>query len=135
MKLSKRQLNIMIQEELVREGFLDTAENLATTGLGHFAVGDAAALTKALTIDLTRAVNSLARLNEILHPVGINLPLLASASREEVELAARKISQYSQKEKDIIRMSLLHFGEAIKRITVSLISASPGEASKTPVMS
>ena len=73
MKLTRDELRKMISDEILKEGILDTAENIATTTLSHFVIGDAAALTKALTIDTGRAVSALADLNQLLKPVNFDL--------------------------------------------------------------
>ena len=91
--ITQQELRGLIQEEAIKEGMLDSVENLATAGLSHLGVGDAAALLKALTLDSARAVSSMTALDRSLKVADFKLADVASAGKEKVEEAVLKISE------------------------------------------
>ena len=124
-KLNRLELRALINEAVINEDLLDTAENAATTLLGHAGIGDAAALIKALTLDLGRAIDNLYDLNQVLKYANLSITDIGTADAKDVEYAAYEISQLDDKIKKKIREAIIEFAEAIRRMCVSVVTAFP----------
>jgi len=131
MRLSEKELNRLILESIedhvsVNEGIADAIENWAVTGLGHLGVGDVAAGIKAATVDAGRVVKDLSDLSALLTKHGLSgITALGSKSDPTIESTLKSIANAPAEEREEIRNELYELGSSLKKMLISVISASP----------
>jgi hypothetical protein len=89
-------------------------------------LGDSAALTKALALDLPRVVKDMSDLGKLLRPLGMDDSFnLLVKEKEEVIPVANAIYNSDPKTKEKIRNEFYELAESLKTMSISLMAMNP----------
>jgi hypothetical protein len=134
MKLTRGQLREAINDVLISEGILDTAENWATTAFGHLGIGDIAAGLKAGTLDLARVTKDLSDLGDLLLPHGLtDVAFLGKKDDMIVQAVANSVRMSAPEMKEEIKDEINELGSSLKKMLISTVSMFPDVVISGPI--